>query len=65
VQKELMQQAADAGADMVWPRSRFSAELPTLLQQFGLGPPLSPQVQTVKSRKTSRVARGMGEYTFY
>ncbi|MBI4581968.1 MAG: response regulator transcription factor [Planctomycetes bacterium] len=34
VQKDLIQAAQDAGADLVLPRSRFSAELPELLTRF-------------------------------
>lgn len=35
VQKDLIQAAEQAGADLVLPRSRFSAELPDLFAQYG------------------------------
>lgn len=35
VQRDLIQAAEQAGADLVLPRSRFSAELPDLLQRYG------------------------------
>lgn len=35
VQKDLIQAAEQAGADVVLPRSRFSVELPDLLQRYG------------------------------
>ncbi len=35
VDQALAKQAAEAGADQVMPRSRFTAELPQLLQTYG------------------------------
>lgn len=34
VETALMQQASDAGADLVLPRSKFSADLPELLRKY-------------------------------
>lgn len=35
VQRELIHEAENAGADLVLPRSRFSAELASLLERYG------------------------------
>jgi hypothetical protein len=35
VEKETLQAARDVGADHVWPRSRFTNELPNLLERIG------------------------------